>query len=93
MRLRFVTKIDSRRYERDLKETFMELLKSNKLKTEAVSTHIALHMHAFGQGFTQLTFALQHCPEADETAGVWSALKNLSDAFRSVNFNLNNYTA
>ena len=32
-----MTKIDSRRYERDLKETFMELLKSKKLKTEALS--------------------------------------------------------
>lgn len=44
----FATKIDSRKYEKDLKETFMELLQENTLKSE---------------GFAQLTLALQQNPE------------------------------
>lgn len=82
----------------------MELLKSKKLKTEALSDvkekesigniasitllSIALHclallfqllsLHAFcSQGFTQLTLALQHCPDTDEIAGARGALKTL----------------
>ncbi|CAJ1371957.1 unnamed protein product, partial [Effrenium voratum] len=46
----FVTKIDSRNYEKQLKESFLELLKSNTLQTE---------------GFSQLTLSLQQFPDLD----------------------------
>lgn len=46
----FVTKIDSRKYEKELKAVFLDLLKDNTLKSE---------------GFTQLTLALQQDPESD----------------------------
>eukprot|EP00434_Breviolum_minutum_P001099 symbB.v1.2.000962.t1/scaffold39.1/size394969/6 len=46
----FVTKIDSRQYEKELKAVFLELLRDNTLQSE---------------GFTQLTLALQQNPESD----------------------------
>lgn len=46
----FVTKIDSRKYEKELKGAFLELLTDNSLKSE---------------GFTQLTLSLQQNPELE----------------------------
>eukprot|EP00435_Cladocopium_sp_Y103_P062278 s262_g23.t2 len=46
----FVTKIDSRKYEKELKASFLELLTENSLKSE---------------GFTQLTLSLQQNPELE----------------------------